>query len=148
MKKSKPSILLVVTMGYTESPQKCLNWYKVNPIHPLSTNEEIKFKKTKGVNMEVLDIFVLFFSLIGLFLGFFWDVLKFMFGLFWINQIYPPNYVLSVLFSFDIYLEFLEDINRDFTWKKKWKVKWNNMIYCSEKCSRNKSSKEETWRSL
>ena len=46
--------------------------------------------------MEVLDIFIWFFSVIGLFLGFFWDVLKFMFGLFWKNQIYPPNYVLSV----------------------------------------------------
>ena len=28
--------------------------------------------------------------------------------------------------------------NRDFTWRKKWKVEWDNVIYCSEKCRRNK----------
>ena len=29
--------------------------------------------------------------------------------------------------------------NRDFTWRKKWIRVWNNVIYCSEKCRRNKS---------
>ena len=49
--------------------------------------------------------------------------------------------------------------NRDFTWRKKWIRVWNNVIYCSEKCRRNKSiewsigyshkeSKEDTWRSF
>ena len=29
--------------------------------------------------------------------------------------------------------------SRDFTWTKKWRVEWNNVIYCSEKCRRDKS---------
>ena len=29
--------------------------------------------------------------------------------------------------------------SRDFTWRKKWIRVWNNVIYCSETCRRNKS---------
>ncbi|MBL41292.1 MAG: hypothetical protein CMM49_01375 [Rhodospirillaceae bacterium] len=25
---------------------------------------------------------------------------------------------------------------RDFTWRKKWRKDWNNVIYCSERCRR------------
>ncbi|MCC4228323.1 MULTISPECIES: DUF2256 domain-containing protein [Zunongwangia] len=27
---------------------------------------------------------------------------------------------------------------RPFSWRKKWAKNWNNVIYCSEKCRRNK----------
>jgi len=26
--------------------------------------------------------------------------------------------------------------NRNFTWRKKWRKDWDNVIYCSEKCRR------------
>ncbi|MFL2737248.1 MAG: DUF2256 domain-containing protein [bacterium] len=29
--------------------------------------------------------------------------------------------------------------NRGVTWRKKWRVEWNNVINCSEKCRRDKS---------
>ncbi|MCF1192687.1 DUF2256 domain-containing protein [Mangrovimonas sp. AS39] len=29
--------------------------------------------------------------------------------------------------------------NRPFTWRKKWEHHWNDVIYCSEKCRRNKN---------
>ena len=25
----------------------------------------------------------------------------------------------------------------EFTWRKKWKKDWENVLYCSEKCKRN-----------
>jgi hypothetical protein len=25
----------------------------------------------------------------------------------------------------------------EFTWRKKWKKDWDNVLYCSEKCKRN-----------
>nr|WP_298994118.1 DUF2256 domain-containing protein [uncultured Polaribacter sp.] len=28
--------------------------------------------------------------------------------------------------------------NRPFTWRKKWKKNWENVKYCSKKCSSNK----------
>ena len=28
---------------------------------------------------------------------------------------------------------------KNFTWRKKWKKDWKNVIYCSERCQRNKS---------
>ncbi|MDR9397632.1 MAG: DUF2256 domain-containing protein [Salibacter sp.] len=28
---------------------------------------------------------------------------------------------------------------RPFTWRKKWEKNWGNVIYCSEKCRRNKN---------
>ncbi|WP_089370144.1 DUF2256 domain-containing protein [Dokdonia pacifica] len=27
-----------------------------------------------------------------------------------------------------------------FTWRKKWKRNWEDVIYCSERCKRNKKS--------
>ncbi|MBL7755000.1 MAG: DUF2256 domain-containing protein [Chitinophagaceae bacterium] len=27
---------------------------------------------------------------------------------------------------------------RPFNWRKKWKLNWTTVIYCSEKCKRNK----------
>ncbi|MBK7442783.1 MAG: DUF2256 domain-containing protein [Bacteroidetes bacterium] len=27
---------------------------------------------------------------------------------------------------------------REFAWRKKWEKVWNEVIYCSEKCKRNK----------
>ncbi|MDC0903473.1 DUF2256 domain-containing protein [Pelagibacteraceae bacterium] len=29
---------------------------------------------------------------------------------------------------------------RSFTWRKKWKLNWSNVKYCSKKCSGNKIS--------
>ncbi|MEL0603423.1 MULTISPECIES: DUF2256 domain-containing protein [Pseudoalteromonas] len=31
--------------------------------------------------------------------------------------------------------------NRPFTWRKKWLRDWDNVIYCSERCKRNKNKK-------
>ena len=31
----------------------------------------------------------------------------------------------------------------EFTWRKKWKKDWDNVIYCSEKCRKTKSSKSD-----
>ncbi|GAA60442.1 hypothetical protein P20652_2308 [Pseudoalteromonas sp. BSi20652] len=28
--------------------------------------------------------------------------------------------------------------NKSFTWRKKWQRDWDNVIYCSERCKRNK----------
>ena len=28
---------------------------------------------------------------------------------------------------------------KNFTWRKKWKKDWKHVIYCSERCQRNKS---------
>ncbi|WP_149980854.1 DUF2256 domain-containing protein [Pseudoalteromonas rhizosphaerae] len=28
---------------------------------------------------------------------------------------------------------------RDFAWRKKWQRDWDNVIYCSERCKRNKN---------
>lgn len=28
---------------------------------------------------------------------------------------------------------------KDFTWRKKWKSSWDKVIYCSERCRRNKN---------
>ena len=28
---------------------------------------------------------------------------------------------------------------KPFTWRKKWRKDWENVLYCSEKCRRNKS---------
>ncbi|MBB1289531.1 DUF2256 domain-containing protein [Pseudoalteromonas sp. SR43-6] len=28
--------------------------------------------------------------------------------------------------------------NKPFTWRKKWQRDWDNVIYCSERCKRNK----------
>ncbi|MEM5478891.1 DUF2256 domain-containing protein [Pseudoalteromonas fuliginea] len=28
--------------------------------------------------------------------------------------------------------------NKPFTWRKKWQRDWDNVIYCSEHCRRNK----------
>ena len=30
-----------------------------------------------------------------------------------------------------------------FNWRKKWKKTWEDVIYCSEKCRRNKNKIEE-----
>jgi hypothetical protein len=30
--------------------------------------------------------------------------------------------------------------NKPFTWRKKWERVWNEVKYCSERCSRNKST--------
>ena len=32
--------------------------------------------------------------------------------------------------------------HRPFTWRKKWKKDWVNVIYCSKKCSRLKNARE------
>ncbi|MBD0835197.1 DUF2256 domain-containing protein [Aestuariibaculum suncheonense] len=29
--------------------------------------------------------------------------------------------------------------NRPFSWRKKWKKYWNDVIYCSEQCKRRKT---------
>ncbi|MDA0701354.1 MAG: DUF2256 domain-containing protein [Flavobacteriaceae bacterium] len=29
---------------------------------------------------------------------------------------------------------------RPFSWRKKWEKNWESVVYCSEKCRRNKSS--------
>ncbi|MFL2641240.1 MAG: DUF2256 domain-containing protein [Thermodesulfobacteriota bacterium] len=29
--------------------------------------------------------------------------------------------------------------NKNFLWRKKWKLNWEEVIYCSKKCSNNKS---------
>ncbi|MAK12693.1 MAG: hypothetical protein CMI73_03390 [Candidatus Pelagibacter sp.] len=29
--------------------------------------------------------------------------------------------------------------NRDFVWRKKWKKNWNEVMYCSKKCSNIKN---------
>ncbi|MBR9787545.1 MAG: DUF2256 domain-containing protein [Vibrionaceae bacterium] len=29
--------------------------------------------------------------------------------------------------------------NRPFSWRKKWKRNWENIVYCSERCRRSKS---------
>jgi hypothetical protein len=29
--------------------------------------------------------------------------------------------------------------NRPFSWRKKWEKVWNEVIYCSDKCRRNKN---------
>jgi hypothetical protein len=29
---------------------------------------------------------------------------------------------------------------RPFAWRKKWEKDWENVIYCSERCKRNKSN--------
>jgi hypothetical protein len=36
--------------------------------------------------------------------------------------------------------------NRDLTWRKKWKVEWDNVVYCSERCSENKNEEIENER--
>ena len=28
--------------------------------------------------------------------------------------------------------------NKPFTWRKKWQRDWDNVIYCSDRCKRNK----------
>ncbi|MDC0071238.1 DUF2256 domain-containing protein [Rhodobiaceae bacterium] len=28
--------------------------------------------------------------------------------------------------------------NKKFSWRKKWKFNWENVLYCSERCKRNK----------
>ncbi|MBG9992034.1 DUF2256 domain-containing protein [Pseudoalteromonas sp. NZS37] len=28
--------------------------------------------------------------------------------------------------------------NKPFTWRKKWQRDWDNVIFCSERCKRNK----------
>ncbi|MBC2839067.1 DUF2256 domain-containing protein [Robiginitalea sp. SC105] len=28
---------------------------------------------------------------------------------------------------------------RTFSWRKKWKLNWDSVVYCSEKCRRNRS---------
>ncbi len=28
--------------------------------------------------------------------------------------------------------------NKEFDWRKKWEKVWNEVLYCSEKCKRNK----------
>ncbi|RXJ74275.1 hypothetical protein CS022_04245 [Veronia nyctiphanis] len=30
-----------------------------------------------------------------------------------------------------------------FNWRKKWEKNWDNVIYCSERCRRNKTSSPE-----
>lgn len=30
--------------------------------------------------------------------------------------------------------------NRPFNWRKKWARDWDNVIYCSERCRRNKTT--------
>ncbi|MFL2755124.1 MAG: DUF2256 domain-containing protein [Gammaproteobacteria bacterium] len=30
--------------------------------------------------------------------------------------------------------------NKPFSWRKKWERDWENVIYCSEKCRRNKKA--------
>jgi hypothetical protein len=34
--------------------------------------------------------------------------------------------------------------NRPFAWRKKWEKVWNEVKYCSEKCSRNKPQKAQS----
>ncbi|WP_149865431.1 DUF2256 domain-containing protein, partial [Catenovulum maritimum] len=29
-----------------------------------------------------------------------------------------------------------------FSWRKKWERKWNDIIYCSQKCRKNKHEKQ------
>ncbi|NND93712.1 MAG: DUF2256 domain-containing protein [Flavobacteriales bacterium] len=31
------------------------------------------------------------------------------------------------------------ECDRPFVWRKKWQKNWSEVIYCSEKCRRNKS---------
>jgi hypothetical protein len=31
--------------------------------------------------------------------------------------------------------------NKPFDWRKKWELNWDKVIYCSERCRRNKNSK-------
>jgi hypothetical protein len=31
---------------------------------------------------------------------------------------------------------------RPFTWRKKWAACWNEVLYCSDRCRKNKSKKE------
>ncbi|MFL2715626.1 MAG: DUF2256 domain-containing protein [Gammaproteobacteria bacterium] len=33
--------------------------------------------------------------------------------------------------------------NKPFTWRKKWKKDWDNVLYCSEKCKRSKNLKSD-----
>ncbi|MBR9830962.1 DUF2256 domain-containing protein [Acidiluteibacter ferrifornacis] len=30
--------------------------------------------------------------------------------------------------------------NRPFFWRKKWRLSWNTVVYCGEKCRRNKKN--------
>jgi hypothetical protein len=30
--------------------------------------------------------------------------------------------------------------NRPFNWRKKWEKNWNEVVYCSDKCRKNKSN--------
>jgi hypothetical protein len=32
---------------------------------------------------------------------------------------------------------------RPFSWRKKWEKNWANIVYCSERCRRNKSTATE-----
>ena len=35
--------------------------------------------------------------------------------------------------------------NRTFEWRKKWEDDWDNVIYCSERCRRNKRRDHVPW---
>ena len=32
---------------------------------------------------------------------------------------------------------------KDFSWRKKWKASWDNVLYCSERCRRNKKQEQK-----
>ncbi|MDC3178357.1 DUF2256 domain-containing protein [Pelagibacteraceae bacterium] len=33
--------------------------------------------------------------------------------------------------------------NKPFTWRKKWERDWENVLYCSKKCSKNTLNKKK-----
>lgn len=35
------------------------------------------------------------------------------------------------------------ECNRPFKWRKKWENNWEEIKYCSEKCRRNKTQKQD-----
>ncbi|MBM5786237.1 MAG: DUF2256 domain-containing protein [Pelagibacterales bacterium] len=39
--------------------------------------------------------------------------------------------------KFNLPIKICLKCNREFTWRKKWKLNWNNVKYCSKRCSGN-----------
>ena len=37
-------------------------------------------------------------------------------------------------------VKFCKTCNRPFEWRKKWERDWENVLYCSKKCSKNRQS--------
>jgi len=67
----------------------------------------------------------------------FWN---FLIGFFDLNRSLGYWDFILVVILFLIFLTKLCPVcNRVFTWRKKWRLEWNNVINCSEKCRRDKS---------